>query len=264
MPRTEPVDFEEIVARIVTVTDELDFTEGTVPSGDNVYIVRDNSGDLTANVLTGKSLNIAVNGTDVFTIGSATLLVADDVLFRLGTDGDQVMLNRSTELVANTALTNALIATVVGATVPANSFILSNRTANGDIVLYTTIAGGSASIEAARIDSSAGLIVFNEASADWDFRIEGDNNANMVVLDGGTDSGAFGAAVVAGAFLTISGATVNRAGVTSVGREIHLPAATFTQTNANPTTLAIGSRLHIAIPTFDGSNAGQTITDAAT
>ncbi|MDO8673045.1 MAG: hypothetical protein Q7O66_16680 [Dehalococcoidia bacterium] len=105
---------------------------------------------------------------------------------------------------------------------------------------------------------------FNDDSQDVDFRFEGANNANMLVLDGGTDSAAVGAAVVTGAFLNINGSVVNRALTTSVGVEEHHPAGTFTSTNANPTTIAIGARIFVGIPTLDGANAGQTTSDAAT
>jgi len=193
---------------------------------------------------------------------SAAQTFADDILLKLGTDGDQALVNRSTALNANTALTSVLSGTPVAAATPANSLLISNLTANGDIALFTLL-GGSNSSEALRIDTSAGLIVINEASADWDVRIEGDNNANLLVIDAGTDSAAFGAAVTAGAFLAIDGSAVNRSGVTAVGRGFHMPAATFTQTNADPTTLAIGARVAIGIPTFAGANANQTISDAA-
>lgn len=194
---------------------------------------------------------------------SATQTYADDTLLRFGTDGDEVLVSRSTTLAANTALTSVLVGTPASAATPANSLLMSNVTADGDIAFFTRNAAGANSIEALRLDASAGLIVFNEAAADWDVRIEGDNNANMLVIDGGTDSAALGAAVVAGAFLTIDGSAVNRAGVTAVGRGEHMPTATFTQTNADPTTLAIGARVVIGIPTFAGANANQTITDAA-
>lgn len=110
---------------------------------------------------------------------------------------------------------------------------------------------------------SQGLVV-NDDGADSDSRLEGDTNTNLQAWDASLDSIGLGADDVAGAFLGITGYTTNRAGVTSVGRELHAPAGTFTQTNAAITTLAIGGRWFIGAPTFAGSNATQVITDVAT
>ena len=105
----------------------------------------------------------------------------------------------ATALGANTAVDNVLVGTPAGAATPVDSVLFSNQVADGDFVWYTRNAAGANSIEGLRIDASAGLVVINEAAADIDFRIEGDNNANLLVIDGGTDSVASGAAVVAGA-----------------------------------------------------------------
>ena len=114
-----------------------------------------------------------------------------------------------------------------------------------------------------RFNFLLGSTVENEGGLDIDWRIEGDTNANIMVIDAGTDSLSFGAAVVAGAFCTIEGSAANRAGVTAVGRQLHVPAATITQSNAGSTTLAIGAGVVLGIPTLAGANASQTITDAA-
>ena len=110
---------------------------------------------------------------------------------------------------------------------------------------------------------SQGLVV-NDDAADSDSRLEGDTNANLQAWDASLDSIGLGADDVAGAFLAVTGYTTNRAGVTSVGREYHAPAGTFTDTNAASTTLAVGSRYFIGAPTFAGASASQVITDAFT
>lgn len=48
------------------------------PTGTDVSIYRDNSGDLNLNVLTGKGLNIQVNGSDEYTFSSTTLDAASN------------------------------------------------------------------------------------------------------------------------------------------------------------------------------------------
>lgn len=77
--------------------------------------------------------------------GSLTgqLTVIDDILVKLGSDGDIVLVLRSTSLAANTALTDVLVGTVVGPALAANSFVGSNITASGDYALYGNRGGNS-------------------------------------------------------------------------------------------------------------------------
>ena len=188
------------------------------------------------------------------------ILVNDDGLLRLGTDGDQVLVNRSTALNANTALTSVLIGTPAVTAIPANSQIVSNVTADGDQVFATVPAAGTNSIEWLRNDASAGITIVNDAAADLDFRVEGDTNANMLVVHAGTDSAAFGSAVVAGAGLSISNLT-GRSTVTSVGTQVHHPSATFNDT-AGAATIAIQADTFVGIMTHTATNA-RTYSDCA-
>jgi hypothetical protein len=50
-----------------------------------------------------------------------------------------------------------------------------------------------------------GSLVVNEASQDVDFRVEGNTNANMLVVDAGLDAVGIGGAAVAGVELTVTG-----------------------------------------------------------
>lgn len=74
---------------------------------------------------------------------SAAIDIADDILLTLGTDGDQVLLNRSSVLNANTSLASVLIGTPVASALAANSLIISNVTASGDIAMYGNLGGNS-------------------------------------------------------------------------------------------------------------------------
>ena len=89
-------------------------------------------------------------------------LINDDVLFRLGTDGDHVFLNRSSILNANTSLTNVLIGTPVAQALAANSLIISNVTASGDIAMYGNLGGNSQQF--LFYDTSAGSLYLRSAS----------------------------------------------------------------------------------------------------
>ena len=203
--------------------------------------------------------------TTLFAIDAtgAGISYPDDTVLALGSDEDAAFVLRSTALGANTALANVLVGTPVAAATPANSLLISNITADGDIALFTVNAAGANSIEALRIDASAGLIVFNEAGADWDFRVEGDNNATLFDTDGGTDSLSMGAAVAAGAFLTVSPYAQARTLITSVGGGLHVPAGTFTDDGAARTVAIIAAHF-FGIPTFTNAANAVTGTDTAT
>ena len=74
---------------------------------------------------------------------NAGFLVVDDQLAKFGTDGDDVIVHRSAVLNANTALTGVLIGTPVAQALAANSLMISNATASGDIALYANLGGNS-------------------------------------------------------------------------------------------------------------------------
>jgi hypothetical protein len=67
----------------------------------------------------------------------------DNVYLPFGADNDVVMGLRTAVLNANTALANVLIGTPVAQALAANSFILSNVTASGDIAFYGNLGGHS-------------------------------------------------------------------------------------------------------------------------
>ena len=70
-----------------------------------------------------------------------------------------------------------------------------------------TVTGGVTTTTASSIE---GGVVFNEASADVDFRVESNGNANMLVVNGGTDSVQIGTnidLITGAAVLTVNGQT---------------------------------------------------------
>src|SRR3990167_4737910 len=92
----------------------------------------------------GKLLTSDANGVASWEyLGSPTLDIPDDTIFVWGTDGDIASILRSTALNANTALTGVLVGTPVSQALAANSFILSNITADGDFGFYANFGGHS-------------------------------------------------------------------------------------------------------------------------
>jgi len=90
------------------------------------------------------------------TIIPGTVTWDDDQLLRLGTDGDQVFVNRSSTLSADTALSSVLIGTPVTPALAANSLIVSNVTASGDILIAGNRGGNSEAYLFA--DTSVGVL----------------------------------------------------------------------------------------------------------
>jgi len=115
--------------------------------------------------------------------------------------------------------------------------------------------------EAMNIAADGG-IVFNDTGADIDFRVEGNNNANMIVMDAGQDALSFGGANVDGA-AAIFNNLQQRTFITSIGAQIHVPAQTTDFDNSSG-TIAIGAAIFIGIPTVTNANATLTITDPVT
>ena len=69
--------------------------------------------------------------------------VLDDVILGLGNDNDGVLYLRSTVLGADTALTGVIVGTPVSEAIAADSLIISNITASGDIAMYGNRGGNS-------------------------------------------------------------------------------------------------------------------------
>ena len=100
------------------------------------------------------------------TFGSSVgaISYADNVLFNLGTDADIAAVNRSSVLNANTALTGVIVGTPVTPAVAANSLIVGNKTADGDMLFVCQTGGNShafqwydASAKILRLYSGAGV-----------------------------------------------------------------------------------------------------------
>ena len=129
-------------------SDNDSLTWGTGTSGTSVLVAVDTTSAQT------------ISGAKTFTgnvvLNNVTFEIGDDDLLTLGDDNDVVLVERSTTLAANTALTNVLIGTPVVQAVAANSLILSNVTASGDVAIAAN--RGGASEEYVFADSSAGTL----------------------------------------------------------------------------------------------------------
>lgn len=141
---------------------------------------------------TNKTLTITGKGTGALILGSATspLEVPDDALLTLGDDNDQVLVNRSAALNADTALTSVLLGTPVTSALAANSLIISNVTASGDILIAANRGGNSE--EYIFIDSSAGVLYLEGLQGGITLGLAADapapDNARVHIWDGSAGS----------------------------------------------------------------------------
>lgn len=178
------------------------------------------SGDLVFYDAAATEIMRIDNATAAFVLaaGAALTLVADDVKFNLGTDGDIAAVLRSTVLNANTALTGAIVGTPVTPAQAANSFILANKTADGDMLFVTQTGGNShafmwydssaailrlysgAGVEVAKFDSAAVTITGTLAVT------------GKTTLTGGLNLGAAEAVTISGGVATVTKSFVSLAG----------------------------------------------------
>ncbi len=138
-------------------------TTGT-PTGTDVGFYRDNSGDLTGNVLTGKTLNIAVNGTDEYNFSSTGLAFNSNNITGLGTN-----------LTAAGALT-------IASTSSGLTFDSGSNT--------TTIDSSDTALTASGVTTltlGAGVTITN-ASGNINIQPAGTGTGNVQIGDGGTSS----------------------------------------------------------------------------
>ena len=180
----------------------------------DIYIAGTKEIDYTTGAMAFQQATTISTTTGDLTINSAgQIIFPDDDVVNFGTSQDiaMVLMQASNPLAANTVFTDVLIGTPVTAATAQNSLMTSNITASGDMAWFLNDGAGN-SWEYLRFDGSADLTVFNEAGSDIDFRIESDGNANMFVVDGGTNTLAMGSGVETGVFMRISGSATSPGG----------------------------------------------------
>jgi hypothetical protein len=125
---------------------------------------------------------------------------------------------------------------------------------------HLVVAGDTA------IRFTATSVVVNEDAADRDFRIEGDTDANLLVVDAGLDSVYIGIATPAAGSPKFHVAGDRTAAAWSLnGIQASFAAATYTDNSTlSSGTAATAAAYSIGRPTFAATNTLVTITDAGT
>ncbi len=86
---------------------------------------------------------VAFNEAVTFLAGAVPVTYGNNVILSLGTGGDAAMVLKSTSTLANTAITSVLIGTPVTPALAADSLIISNTTADGDVLIAGNKGGAS-------------------------------------------------------------------------------------------------------------------------
>src|SRR3990167_9431674 len=116
---------------------------------------------------------------------TANQTYADDILLRMGSDGDVALVLKSAVLAADEEITNVIIGTSDHQGAAANSWILSNITADGDIL--GLVNNGGNSLEWLRVDASAKDISLGFGlGSEGSFSLFRAVNASYQVIFGGT------------------------------------------------------------------------------
>ena len=133
-----------------------------VANGD-IVLATNNGGNsqawLQADASAG-TLNLFGAGTATVIISATVVEVEDGILLALGNDQDATAVLRAATLGANTALTGVVVGTPVSQAVAANSLLIGNVTADGDVALYTQTGGNSDQFLFA--DASAKILYFGQ------------------------------------------------------------------------------------------------------
>ena len=178
------------VAGVVDITDSTDASDATGDTG----ALRTEGGASIA-----KKLYV---GTDLDVDGTANLDVVD--VDGLLTASAAIEINGA----AGAAISEGLL---IDWSTNLARFLTYDSSSGSEIAFFTQPNGGS-STERVRIKEDGGFVVtpaagghavFNEGSIDADFRVESNGNANMLVVDGGSDFVSIGTAVDYDAVLNI-------------------------------------------------------------
>ena len=240
---------------------------GNVTGGNLITSAAVESATVTATGnITGGNLitSAAVEAATVDTTGEATLASAtvSDL-----TSGRVVLAGTSGAIEDSNNLTfdGSTLAVTGAATVSTTLGVTGNIT-GGNLITAGVL-------ETASITETASSVVINEAGADVDFRVESDNNANMLFVDAGTDSVNIGTATTtadvsfkvgtADSVMIATGNTAQRptTGVVGMLRFSTTSDSLEQYTSADGwETVGVPAFTVIASETFDGDNSTVAFT----
>lgn len=224
------------------------------PSGSSAAIYRDADGEVTVNVLTGKTFNVAVNGTDEYNFSSTTLDLNIHTLTKVGNAGSSLTgtawtlaadngISHSTLSIQNLETTastqsDAILQALVSATAGNNT---------GDPKVLLSITGGT----------SYYVGVDNSLEGDpWSIGIgaEVGTTGLFLIRGSGAETGSSSRIVFSPTDVTYSTATASAA-----GKVYNLLGGTSTLSNAATPRTGLWSTFGVGQRTFSTSTTATTL-----
>jgi hypothetical protein len=145
--------------------------------------------ELATAAITGGNINNAVIGNTTPAAGNFTTVDTTNI--------------EVTNIKAKDGTAAGSIADSTGVVTLASS-VLTTTDINGGTIDGTAIGGASAAAGAFTTLNTSGAVVFNDAGADVDFRVEGDTDANLLFVDASADKVGIGTNTPSGKFNTLS------------------------------------------------------------
>lgn len=157
---------------------QITLTNDTLPAGTSCYIGRDNTGDVTINSLTGKTVNLAVAGTDVVTVAGTAITLAQAVTVSTG----GIAVTGASSVTGNVTVTGDL--EVTGAFTFGGALTI-NDTVTVDELILDTDGTAPAGTNAYVVSDNTGDLTLNALTG-----------KQVLLAIAGTDEYGFGAAAL--------------------------------------------------------------------
>jgi hypothetical protein len=148
---------------------------------------------------------------------------------------------------------------VSGTVTAANTATLGNVDVNGGTIDGAVIGGASAAAGSFTTLNTSGQVVFNDAGADVDFRVEGDTDANLLFVDASTDRVGVGTNTPSSLFDVDGLLTITNARGSASFSFNSLPNNTATDVFDLSTAVSTGGCAIINIARADGNFLGKAI-----
>jgi hypothetical protein len=176
----------------LTVDELILDTDGVAPAGTNAYVVSDNTGDLTANALTGKSVILAVAGNDEYTFNATKFILAAANDIQFSDDASGILDSNGNEVVQFEGVGSAVNYLHIINAVTANAIILENKGTNDRGFIFAnaegekmlTLTSGTTAIYNLNILSVASgkVTLQTEGAADIGFDFETSESEEILTL----------------------------------------------------------------------------------
>jgi len=218
--------------------------------------------------------NIYNNPITLISPVTADITWNDNAKATFGTDGDADIFYNATDLIINPNVAGTGGVRIIGG-VSTPKLTMGDGAAEDTIVVFdgnaidyhiglddsadTFIIGiGSTLGTTEQLSFAAAGAVFNEDSQNYDFRMEGNNNPNLFIMDAGDDNLGLGSAIQSATFLSLIAGAQARTHTSTIGYGLYFNADTYTDSGNG--ALAHHHLITIGRPTISTTQANTGTT----